>query len=58
MRCGLILVLLMSVLVAVVPPGGATLPLATMVEAVETCLDVMAEHLAANDRQAVAALSS
>jgi pyroglutamyl-peptidase len=55
---GFIHVPLMTEQEAVVPPGGATLPLATMVEAVETCLDVMAEHLAANDRQAVAALSS
>jgi len=47
---GFIHVPLMTEQDAVVPPGGATLPLATMVEAVECCLDVLAERIAAQGR--------
>ena len=38
-------------------PGGKALPLALMVEAVETCLDVLAAHLAEKQRQPVSALT-
>jgi pyroglutamyl-peptidase len=54
---GFIHVPLMTEQVAPVPPGAATLPLAAMVEAVETCLDVLAEHLAAKHAEPVPALT-
>ena len=54
---GFVHVPLMTEQEAVVPPGGATLPLATMVEAIETCLDVLAEQIAASRPHAVAALT-
>jgi pyroglutamyl-peptidase len=55
---GFIHVPLMTEQEAVVPPGGATLPHATMVEAIEACLAVVAEQISAQQPQPVAALTS
>jgi len=56
--CGFIHVPLLTEQAASLPPGAATLSLATMVEAIECCLDVIASADTVTPRPATAGASS